>query len=163
MQLLYTKCSHDDLDQLVRISRTTFIATFHEANNPEDFNTVNNIAFDKEKIAAELHDPNTTFYFVEHGKDLVAYFKLNENEAQTDLKSRDSLEMERIYVLKEFQKKGIGKWKSEQLINESWIKKAIAPSNPNVNYGYKWWLNKKRGPTLGGSFGKHILCCWLWR
>jgi CubicO group peptidase (beta-lactamase class C family) len=38
-----------------------------------------------------------------------------------------------------------GKWKSEQLISEAWIKKAIAPSTSNVNYGYMWWLNKK-GP-----------------
>jgi len=36
-----------------------------------------------------------------------------------------------------------GKWKQEQLISESWIKKAIEPSVPNVNYGYMWWLNKK--------------------
>lgn len=38
-----------------------------------------------------------------------------------------------------------GKWKSAQLISESWINKAIVPSKPNVNYGYMWWLNKK-GP-----------------
>lgn len=36
-----------------------------------------------------------------------------------------------------------GKWKSEQIISESWIKKAIEPSKPNVNYGYMWWLNMK--------------------
>jgi CubicO group peptidase (beta-lactamase class C family) len=36
-----------------------------------------------------------------------------------------------------------GKWKGEQLISQSWIKKAIEPSTPNVNYGYMWWLNKK--------------------
>lgn len=36
-----------------------------------------------------------------------------------------------------------GKWKDEQLISESWIKKVIEPSKPNVNYGYMWWLNKK--------------------
>ena len=36
-----------------------------------------------------------------------------------------------------------GKWKEEQLISQSWIKKAIEPSIPNVNYGYMWWLNKK--------------------
>lgn len=36
-----------------------------------------------------------------------------------------------------------GKWKEEQIISESWIKKAITPSRPNVNYGYMWWLNKK--------------------
>ena len=38
-----------------------------------------------------------------------------------------------------------GKWKNEQLISEDWIQRAITPSQPNVNYGYMWWLNKK-GP-----------------
>ncbi|TCK65091.1 CubicO group peptidase (beta-lactamase class C family) [Winogradskyella wandonensis] len=38
-----------------------------------------------------------------------------------------------------------GKWKNEQIISEDWIKRAITPSKPNVNYGYMWWLNKK-GP-----------------
>jgi CubicO group peptidase (beta-lactamase class C family) len=36
-----------------------------------------------------------------------------------------------------------GKWAAEQIISESWIKKAITPSKPNVNYGYMWWLNTK--------------------
>lgn len=36
-----------------------------------------------------------------------------------------------------------GKWKSEQLLSETWIEEAIAPSAPNPNYGYMWWLNKK--------------------
>ena len=36
-----------------------------------------------------------------------------------------------------------GKWKENQIISKSWIQKAIAPSEPNANYGYMWWLNKK--------------------
>ena len=36
-----------------------------------------------------------------------------------------------------------GKWVDQQIISEEWIKKAIEPSTPNVNYGYMWWLNKK--------------------
>ncbi len=36
-----------------------------------------------------------------------------------------------------------GKWKNEQLISENWIRQAITPSTPNVNYGYMWWLNQK--------------------
>jgi CubicO group peptidase (beta-lactamase class C family) len=36
-----------------------------------------------------------------------------------------------------------GKWKNEQLISSSWIKKATTLSTPNSNYGYMWWLNKK--------------------
>ncbi|GGI55948.1 serine hydrolase domain-containing protein [Winogradskyella haliclonae] len=38
-----------------------------------------------------------------------------------------------------------GKWKNEQLISKDWIERAITPSQPNINYGYMWWLNKK-GP-----------------
>lgn len=36
-----------------------------------------------------------------------------------------------------------GKWEDQQLISTDWIKSAIEPSKPNVNYGYMWWLNKK--------------------
>lgn len=36
-----------------------------------------------------------------------------------------------------------GTWKSERLLSQEWINKAITPSKPNVNYGYMWWLNKK--------------------
>ncbi len=36
-----------------------------------------------------------------------------------------------------------GTWNGQQLISKDWIKRAIKPSTPNVNYGYMWWLNKK--------------------
>ena len=36
-----------------------------------------------------------------------------------------------------------GKWNSEQLLSEVWIKEATTPSAPNPNYGHMWWLNNK--------------------
>ena len=36
-----------------------------------------------------------------------------------------------------------GNWNGNQLISREAIEKAIAPSTPNSNYGYMWWLNKK--------------------
>lgn len=36
-----------------------------------------------------------------------------------------------------------GKWENQRLLSEEWIQMAIEPSEPNVNYGYMWWLNKK--------------------
>jgi CubicO group peptidase (beta-lactamase class C family) len=38
-----------------------------------------------------------------------------------------------------------GNWDGKQLISEDWLKNATTPSQPNINYGYMWWLNKK-GP-----------------
>ncbi|WP_036381859.1 serine hydrolase [Muricauda sp. MAR_2010_75] len=48
-----------------------------------------------------------------------------------------------------------GKWKDQQLISESWIKKATQPSVPNVNYGYMWWLNQK-GPRHWEDVPEHV-------
>ncbi|MBN4083036.1 serine hydrolase [bacterium AH-315-A23] len=36
-----------------------------------------------------------------------------------------------------------GVWNGKRLISSEWISKAITPSQPNINYGYLWWLNKK--------------------
>lgn len=36
-----------------------------------------------------------------------------------------------------------GMWKEERILSEEWIRSAVQPSVPNVNYGYMWWLNKK--------------------
>ena len=48
-----------------------------------------------------------------------------------------------------------GKWKSEQLISQEWIKTAITPSDPNRNYGYMWWLNKK-GSRYWEGLSEHL-------
>ena len=37
-----------------------------------------------------------------------------------------------------------GKWKGRQLISEKWIDMATAPTGPNPNYGFMWWLNTNR-------------------
>lgn len=34
-----------------------------------------------------------------------------------------------------------GKWKTQQLVSEKWVKEAQQPSVANKNYGYMWWLN----------------------
>lgn len=35
-----------------------------------------------------------------------------------------------------------GKWKSQQLVSEKWVKEAQEPSEANKAYGYMWWLNQ---------------------
>ena len=49
------------------------------------------------------------FYFIYANDQLAGYFKINYAPAQTDLNDPDSLEIERIYVKKEFKGKGLGR------------------------------------------------------
>ncbi len=66
-------------------------------------------AFSIETLQKELCILGTSFYFVFMGNSLAGYFKINEGEAQSDINDHNSLELERIYVLAEFQGKGIGR------------------------------------------------------
>jgi len=109
MDLSFKKCTLKDLNILVEISRKTFINAFEKDNNPEDFNNYMNVAFSTKKIKTELLNPNSKFYFAYFENDLVGYFKLNENEAQTEQFNKKTIELERIYVLEKFQGKQLGK------------------------------------------------------
>lgn len=109
MNLTFEKCTIKDLYVLIDISRDTFIHAFEKQNNPEDFwNYVNN-AFNENAMIEQLLNINSEFYFVYLKNVLVGYFKLNKNEAQTEQFAKRSVELERIYVLKDFQNQGIGK------------------------------------------------------
>lgn len=123
MDLKLQRCNTSDLGRLIIISKTTFIDAFEKDNNPEDFKAYVDFAFEKSKLLGELKNLDTTFYFVYKDFDLVGYLKLNENDAQTDIKSVDGMELERIYVLKDFQGQHIGEWMLKEVKKIASIKK----------------------------------------
>ena len=110
MNLSLRQCSLSDLKLLRDLSRTTFVDAFEKDNNPEDFKAYIDAAFDRDKLLGELKNPDTTFYFVFKDVHLIGYFKLNQNNAQTDIKAKEGIELERVYVLSNFQGQHIGRW-----------------------------------------------------
>ncbi|WP_097044834.1 GNAT family N-acetyltransferase [Flagellimonas pacifica] len=113
---LYIKCCTErDLDVLVQISKETFIAAFEDQNDPEDFKKYIDFAFSKEKLKSEIENKDTQFYFVFDQEEIIGYIKLNKERAQTDINDKESMELERIYVISEYQGRGIGKWLLQQI------------------------------------------------
>ncbi len=108
MHLTFHRCTSSDLEQLITISRETFEAAFKEANDPTDFQNYMDFAFDRDKLLSELENEKSKFYFIKEKEELVGYFKVNEGEAQTDVKDFDSFELERIYVVESHQGRKIG-------------------------------------------------------
>lgn len=123
MQLEIQKCRLQHLTELTKIARSTFIDAFEALNNPDDFKHYLNTSLSKEKIAQELSNPDTSFFFITLGPQLAGYFKLNEHAAQTDLKVAEALEVERIYVLAKFQGKKIGEWAISEILKMALVKK----------------------------------------
>ncbi len=109
MENIITKrISINDLEKLRKIGRKTFEETFSESNSEENMRTYLEEGFSKEKLTAELNDENSEFYFAILKDEVIGYLKVNFGESQTELKDSKALEIERIYVSKEFHGKSVG-------------------------------------------------------
>lgn len=108
MDIKIINASVDQIDQLINISRKTFYETFSEMNSEDNMNKYLDHSFSKEKLTAELLNPDSTFYFATQNGNIIGYLKLNSANSQTELKDNKAIEIERIYVLKEFHGKSVG-------------------------------------------------------
>ena len=97
-----------DINKLQEIGRLTFSETFSSGNSDENMMSYLAEGFSIEKLSAELNDVNSEFYFAWYNDEVIGYLKLNFGNSQTELKDSRALEIERIYVLKEYHGKNIG-------------------------------------------------------
>lgn len=127
--IIIRRVNAGDLDSLIKISRQTFHETFSEVNTEENMNRYLDESLSHGKLQAELENENSEFYFAvlkmdenfskakrtedeinssELPEQIIGYLKLNFGDAQTELKNDQAIEIERIYVLKEFHGKKVG-------------------------------------------------------
>ena len=116
MELAFRKCSLTDINTLKNISVGTFKSAFEAQNNPEDFKVYINHAFSIEQLLKELSSPYSMFYFALSKNEIIGYFKLNILDNQNEFKEYNGIELERIYVLPDFQNNGFGSFMLGEVI-----------------------------------------------
>ena len=97
-----------DLENLQKISITTFRETFEEVNSEKDMQKYLDENLNLERLKSELENPDSEFYFIENKNKNLGYLKLNFGNAQTEKVEENYFEIERIYVLKAFLGQKIG-------------------------------------------------------
>jgi ribosomal protein S18 acetylase RimI-like enzyme len=102
------KATISDLETIQEISKHTFIETFTEVNTPENMDNYIQENFNAQQIASEIHNPESAFYLAILDHQAIAYLKINFGNAQTESRSSQAMEIQRIYVLKNFHGKKIG-------------------------------------------------------
>ena len=142
-----------DLENLQKISITTFRETFEEVNSEEDMQKYLDENLSLERLKNELENLDSEFYFIENENKNLGYLKLNFENAQTEKVEENYFEIERIYVLKAFLGQKIG-----QILFD----KAIEIGREK-NLEYVWlgvWEENHRAIRFYGKngfeiFGKH--------
>lgn len=105
--LQITKATIDDVFKIQLIGRQTFSETFADVNSEENMKKYLDESFATAKLSAELKNPSSYFYLAVLDEKVVGYLKLNTANAQTEKEELNALEIERIYVAKEFHGKKV--------------------------------------------------------
>lgn len=148
------KVRMDDIDQLQIIGRQTFYETFSTGNSKDNMSKYLEEGFSTEKLTTEFSDNDSEFYFATLSDKVIGYLKLNFGQSQTELRDEKAIEIERIYVLKEFQGQSVGQLLYDQAIKIARQKKidyiwlGVWEENPRAINFYK-----KNGFV---EFDKHI-------
>ena len=98
------KCTLEDSLDLHAISVETFTETFKDQNSPEHLNAYLERAYNVNQLKQELANQSSQFFFDRHLELDRQAERTNTGDAQSEAMGDDSLEVERIYVKKKFQK-----------------------------------------------------------
>ncbi|MBT8931094.1 GNAT family N-acetyltransferase [Lactobacillus delbrueckii subsp. bulgaricus] len=101
--------SEKDLPELIAISRETFADTFGKDNSPEDMAKFLDENYNEDKLGGEMATPGSFFYFLKADGEVAGYLKLDVDDAQNEEVDPNGLEIERIYLQKSSQHRGLGK------------------------------------------------------
>jgi ribosomal protein S18 acetylase RimI-like enzyme len=97
-----------DARLLTELSITTFTETFAVDNAKENMDKYIAEELNEAKIQEEINDKNNLFFLAWYNGRLSGFAKLRSGKVPVGLEQNKPLEIERIYVLKEYHSKKIG-------------------------------------------------------
>lgn len=101
----------DDIDELVRLARTTFYDAFskYPENSLDDLNKVIDEYFNHDRVTSEFRDPNVTYFMAEAGDRSAGYAKVRRHCHKETVIGNDPIEICSLYMMEDFIGKGVGK------------------------------------------------------
>ncbi len=98
-----------DTASLSKLGETTFTQTYASYNNKKNFQKYLQESFSEDSTRKQLEDNGNFFLLAQLDHKSIGYAKLKENNKPFHDKTINAVELERIYVLKEYQGGGVGK------------------------------------------------------
>lgn len=133
----------EDLGLLKQLAEQTFIETFAHDNSPEQLEDFFHQAYSEPVLKAELENPETKIDFLIYHDQVVGFLKLNWGQAQTEQILDRAFEIQRLYILKEYQGKGLGRFlmdyamKMAQESGNNWVWLGVWEHNHKAQALYK--------------------------
>jgi GNAT superfamily N-acetyltransferase len=141
-----------DTNVLRELAERTFRDAWQTTNDPVHFEDYCRDAFTNEQLIREIEHPGSEFYFVFENKQLAAYLKLNFDKQPEGLEVAPNVQIERVYVLQDFQGRGLGATildfvaRRAQTAHAKWVWLSVWKKSPrSINF------YQKNGFTIFGT------------
>ena len=108
-ELTLRYATKEDAELIADISRQAFYDTFAADNTQADMKKFMEEQFTKGRLMLEVGDRENIFLLAYHGDEVAGYLKLREGKKLKELGNANSFEIARLYALKQFIGKGVGK------------------------------------------------------
>ena len=108
-----------DNEMLASLGRKAFFEAFGAYSDPADMQAYLNLAFNPDTIELQLSDPEVTYVVALFNDEPVGYAKLKRNSSVPELKGLKVIQLERIYALRDFIGKKVGKTLMQECVNIS--------------------------------------------
>ena len=116
MDFNFKRIQNDKLKILRDISIKTFVETFASQNKEENIKQYLDTKMSLANLKEELNNLSSYFYFIILNKRIIGYTKLNFESAQTErIFIGKGFEVERIYLLSKYARKGYGRKAFEKI------------------------------------------------
>ncbi|WP_189518392.1 GNAT family N-acetyltransferase [Kushneria pakistanensis] len=107
--MTFRTCGPEDVLEVATIGRETYRQTFEGHYDADVMAKYLDHAFHPDTVANELGHPQSDFWLLETKGHVAGYLKMNRGLAQTEPQEEGGIEIERIYLLQQFQGQGFGR------------------------------------------------------
>jgi ribosomal protein S18 acetylase RimI-like enzyme len=118
-EILVRVCTEKDIELLVFLGRKTFTDTFADVNTEENLRLYLDSSYNSQKLKEEFREQGTVFFLAEIERLPVGFAKVRDGEKFNELKAYSTLEIERLYAVKDHLGSGVGKKLMETCIDHA--------------------------------------------
>lgn len=97
-----------DVNTIRDLSIATFAETFASLNTEEDMEQYNERHFSTDELQREMDNPDSTFMVAKVDGVPAGYMKVNVGDAQTEEMLGNRMEVQRLYILRQYKRNGLG-------------------------------------------------------
>ncbi|KAA1243157.1 N-acetyltransferase [Aquimarina sp. RZ0] len=108
-ETVFKKCTTDDIDDLIVISQQFYPEHYSHIWKNNDTSYYINLSFTKTAFEKDFKTENISYYIIKKANRNVGLLKLREHQGFDKYPTSESIQLEKIYLLKSATGSGIGK------------------------------------------------------